>query len=65
MIKTGITKLNQLSNDKTFCRKELKNVSVTLYDQTLNLVDGDQLAERILLLGWTVLLPKPEPLITG
>lgn len=50
MIKTGITKLNQLSNDKTFCRKELKNVSVTLYDQTLNLVDGDQLAERILLL---------------
>ena len=50
MIKTGIAKLNQLSHDKTFCRKELKNVSITLYDQTLNLVDGDQLAERILLL---------------
>ena len=50
MIKTGITKLNQLSNDKTFLRKELKNVSITLYDQTLNLVDADNLAERILLL---------------
>lgn len=50
MIKTSITKLYQLSNDKIFFRKELKNVSVTLYDQTLNLVDSDQLAERILLL---------------
>jgi hypothetical protein len=50
MIKTGITKLNQLSNDKTFLRKELKNVSITLYDQTLNLVDADNLSERILLL---------------
>jgi hypothetical protein len=50
MIKTGITKLNQLSNDKTFFRNELKNVSITLYDQTLNISDGDQLAERILLL---------------
>ncbi len=49
MIKTGITKLNQLSNDKTFLRKELKNISINLYDQTLNFVDGDQLAERILL----------------
>lgn len=50
MIKTGITKLNQLSNDKTILRNELKNVSISLYDQALALPNADNIAERILLL---------------
>jgi hypothetical protein len=50
MIKTGITELSQLLNDKNFIGKRIKNVSITLYDQTLSVPDGDKLAERILLL---------------
>ena len=50
MIKTGVTRLSQLAHDKTFLCKNLKNVSITLYDETLNVSDGDKLAERILLL---------------
>lgn len=51
MIKTGLYKLSQLENkNTTFFRKELKNVSITLYDQILNETQSEALAERILLL---------------
>lgn len=50
MIKTGIHKLEFFKNNTTLFRKELKNVSITLYDQVFKEAEADYLAERILLL---------------
>lgn len=51
MIKTGIYKLDQLrGGGKTLIRKELKNVSITLYGEASRALDSDEIAERILLL---------------
>lgn len=52
MIKLGISKLDKLQkgNARTLFRNELKNVSITLYDQIINLPAANELAERILLL---------------
>ena len=50
MIKRGITKAKDiLSKSITPFRKELKNVSITLYDQIIKEPNADELAERILL----------------
>lgn len=51
MIKTGIYKLQDIQlKSFTLFRKELKNVSITLYDQIIQESNADELAERILLL---------------
>ncbi|MGD0466146.1 MAG: hypothetical protein ABSA84_05570 [Gammaproteobacteria bacterium] len=49
MIKTGITNVKNISLGATIFRKELKNISITLYDQILDEINADALAERILL----------------
>lgn len=51
MIKTGIYKLQDIQRKGvTPFRKELKNVSITLYNDIEERPDADELAERILLL---------------
>lgn len=51
MFKTGVCSVKDiLLKDKTIFRKELKNVSITLYDQVTGLSNASELAERILLL---------------
>lgn len=51
MLKTGVGSVsNILKNDKTLFRKELKNVSITLYDQAVDEPNASELTERILLM---------------
>lgn len=52
MIKTGIINIKNMLHDKgTTCfRKELKNISITLYDQILGQPNAEELAERLLFL---------------
>jgi hypothetical protein len=51
MFKTGVCSVKDiLLKDKTIFRKELKNVSITLYDQIVGCSNASELAERILLL---------------
>jgi hypothetical protein len=49
MFKTGIYKRSQLPRaGETLFRRELKNLSITLYDQLAGLPGGDEQAERVL-----------------
>ncbi len=51
MIKTGVYNLQDIQKKGTTpFRKELKNVTITLYDNIKDLPNADELAERILLL---------------
>ena len=50
MFKTGICKLEDLDFDKTVFLKQLKNVSITLYEKACGLKNADEVTERILLL---------------
>lgn len=51
MIKTGIYAVDDIcKRDSTFFRKDLKNVSIILYDKVIQEANADELAERILLL---------------
>jgi hypothetical protein len=50
MIKTGIYRIDQLlrGEGRTFLRGELKQISITLYDQLADLPQREEFAERIL-----------------
>lgn len=52
MLKFGIYQLPQLllNSERTLFRKELKNISISLYEEISDLPNSNELAERILLL---------------